>query len=466
MYSSLFVWFVYFVVKKEMNRTLLCLVLLLSACAAAAADPRGWQLLWSDEFDGPAVDESKWRIEDAALNKNNERQYYAPDDAYIQDGCLVLRSQRRAMGGREYTSGLLETRDKFALTFGRIEIRAKLPRTQGLWPAHWLLPDDGSWPPEIDIMEYVGSQPNVITMSLHNGSWPDLDSQSGDYMGPDYSADFHTFALEWEPKEIRWLIDGVTRFSTTEGVPSIPMFIILNTAVGGHMPGDPDETTVLPQFHLIDYVRVYCPDVQDRFYLIASTEHGRVFASPKACPYEAGTQVTLTAYPSIGYKFDHWTGDIEGDDNPARVSMTGHRNIRAVFVEDPAAPILLSRDKPVKASSVEKPDCAPENATDGNPATRWSSQFADPQSITIDLGEVHPIEAIRLVWETAHAKDYMIDVSKDGKTWTNVHSKKNCRGRTEDLIGLKCTGRYVRMTGLTRAGEWGYSLWEFEVFGR
>lgn len=449
-----------------MKTTCLSILLALVAGAAVAADLRGWHLLWSDEFDGPAVDGTKWRIEDAALVKNNELQYYASDEVYIENGILVLRSRKRAMGGREYTSGLVETRGKFAIAYGRIEIRAKLPRTQGLWPAHWMLPDDGSWPPEIDIMECVGSQPNVITMSLHTGSWPDLYSQSEDFMGPDYSADFHKFALEWEPKEMRWLIDGVKRFSTANTIPRTPMFLILNTAVGGDMPGEPDETTVFPQFHLIDYVRVYCRDVPDEVYLITAAEHGRVAASPKASPYKTGARVTLTAYPSIGYKFGQWSGDLEGIDNPARISMNAHKNLRAVFVEDPDAPILLSRGKPAKVSSVEKPDCGPGNVTDGDPKTRWSSEFTDPQWVTIDLGEIHPIEAIRLAWEVAHAKDYMIDVSEDGKTWTNVHGKKNCPGGIEEIIGLKCSARYVRLTGLTRAAEWGYSLWEIEVYGR
>lgn len=433
---------------------------------AALAEPRGWHLLWSDEFDGPAVDRTKWEIEDAALVKNNERQYYAPDDVYIKNGALVLRSRKRAMGGREYTSGLVRTRGKFAIAFGRIEIRAKLPRTQGIWPAHWMLPDDGSWPPEIDIMECVGSQPNVITMSLHTGSWPGLYSQTEDFMGPDYSSDFHTFALEWEPKEMRWFIDGVKRFSTANSIPRIPMFLILNTAVGGDMPGEPDETTVLPQFHLIDYVRVYCRNTPGQFYLVTAAEHGRIFASPQASPYTAGATVSLTAYPSISYAFGQWSGDFEGTNNPAQISMNAHKNVRAVFEKDPDAPILLSRGKPAKASSVEKSDYGPGNATDGDSKTRWSSQFADSQWITIDLGEIRSIEAIRLAWEVAHAKDYMIDVSEDGTTWTNVHRKKNCRGGAEEIISLTCRGRFVRLTALTRATEWGCSIWEFEVFGR
>lgn len=190
-----------------------------------------WHLIWASEFDGPDVDETKWRIENAALVKNNELQYYAPDEVYIEDGHLVLRSRHRTMGRREYTSGLVETKGKFEFLYGRVEIRAQLSRTQGLWPAHWMLPADGSWPPEIDIMESVGSQPNWIIMSLHDGRWPKLDSQSREHFGPDYCAAFHTFAREWDPDELRWYIDGELQFITHEDVPRKPLYLILNTAV-------------------------------------------------------------------------------------------------------------------------------------------------------------------------------------------------------------------------------------------
>ena len=88
----------------------------------------------------------KWYIEDAALEKNNEQQYYTPEEVFLRDGVLVLRSRKRLMGGRPYTSGLVETKGTFAQAYGRFEVRAKLPRGQGIWPAHWLLPADGAWP--------------------------------------------------------------------------------------------------------------------------------------------------------------------------------------------------------------------------------------------------------------------------------------------------------------------------------
>jgi len=225
-----------------------------------------WQLIWSDEFDGTAIDDAKWRVEDLHLIKNNELQYYAPDDVYVAGGNLTLRSRQRSYWGYDsagnwrhfnYTSGLVESKDRFAAAYGRIEVRGKLPATQGIWPAHWMLPDSREWPPEIDIMELLGHEPTRVYMTHHWGSWPNVERDGGSYSGPDYSAGFHEFAVEWTPTRLDWEVDGVLRFSSTRNVPREPFYIILNTAVGGDWPGNPDPSTVFPQHHEIDYVRVY-----------------------------------------------------------------------------------------------------------------------------------------------------------------------------------------------------------------
>ena len=186
--------------------------LLLSSLPAAAAS-NGWYLVWNDEFDGKELDSTKWRVEDAALVKNNELECYSSENVWVSDGMLVLKSEARHAGGRDYASGLVDTKGKFSFQYGFVEIRAKLPRTQSLWPAHWMLPEDGSWPPEIDIMECIGSQPKVVSMSLHQGTWPDLESRTSSFTGPDFSRDFHQFGFEWEPKVARWYVDGKVRFA-------------------------------------------------------------------------------------------------------------------------------------------------------------------------------------------------------------------------------------------------------------
>lgn len=426
----------------------------------------GWYLIWQDEFEGDKLDLSKWRIEDAALIKNNELQYYTPEEVYVHDGVLTLRSQKRQMDGREYTSGLVETTGKFSFQYGRVEVRAKLPGTKGMWPAHWLLPDSGSWPPEIDIMELVGSKPNIIHMTNHFGVWPNNRYVTRIHRGPDFTKDFHTFAIEWEPSEIRWYIDGVQHFAVTENIPHEPFHIILNTAVGGNMPGNPDDTTVFPQHHNIDYVRVYGKEIPGTYFLTTSANNGRIIIEPKQDRYKKRSKVKITAVPSIGYKFSHWNGDVLAEGNPATIIMNRHKRITANFIVDPNAPKLLSQGKSTEASSVENVSFLASNAVDGSLNTRWSSEFYDPQWIYIDLGESHSIEAVRLQWENAYGREYRIQVSDDATKWKTVYSTENGIGKMEEITNLNTEGRYIRLYGTARGKEWGYSLWEFEVFGR
>ncbi|MFN0136061.1 MAG: family 16 glycosylhydrolase [Phycisphaerae bacterium] len=228
----------------------------------------GWTMVWNDEFNGPSIDLTKWRVEDLHLIKNNELQYYAPDEVYLSGGKLVLRSRQRTYWGFDsngvwrqfnYTSGLVESPNKFAIPYGRIEVRGKVPSTRGIWPAHWMLPNAGQWPPEIDIMELLGHEPTRMYMSNHFGVWPNNQYNTEDFSGPNFAADMHTYAVEWSPGRLDFYVDGVPRARHTTGVAREPFYIILNTAVGGQWPGNPDGSTVFPQHHEIDYVRVYVP---------------------------------------------------------------------------------------------------------------------------------------------------------------------------------------------------------------
>lgn len=219
----------------------------------------GWRLAWAEEFEGTRLNKRRWQV--GAKGKPNYDggiNQYDPQDVYLEDGNLVLRS--RALGedgGEPYSSGRVRAKPKFAFLYGRLEVRAKLPGTKGMWPAIWLLPRDGSWPPEIDVMEMLGDDPRRVYMTMHWGPRDDRDSSQGNFTGPDFTSDFHVFSIEWEPGRIRWLIDGVERHVETENVPNKAMYLIMNTSVGGEWPGDPDERTVFPQYFQIDYVRVY-----------------------------------------------------------------------------------------------------------------------------------------------------------------------------------------------------------------
>jgi beta-glucanase (GH16 family) len=272
----------------KLKPTLLLLLLLLPdpyylQAQKQSKQQNGWELVWQDEFNGNKLDIKKWNVLIRETSKHGELQYYVPDEVSIGNGVLRISSHVRKYGSKEYTSGRLDTDGKFAPVYGRFEIRAKLPGGQGIWPAHWLypqnrnwlmektmedavaagkerlIPEERPWYTEIDIMEFLGHEPNVLYGTIHYCSFDGTRrSSSGTWRGPvDYTKDFHVYALEWEPDSIRWFIDGNLIHATTNGIPHKPHYIILNTAIGGSWPGNPDSTTVFPQYHDIDYIRVY-----------------------------------------------------------------------------------------------------------------------------------------------------------------------------------------------------------------
>lgn len=219
----------------------------------------GWELIWHDEFEDHALNRSKWTTENWAAEKNNELQFYTPQNIMLENGLLKIVSEKESFEGREYTSGALHTKNKFSFLYGKVELRAKLPSGQGMFPAFWMMPNqEQTWLPEIDILEMLGHQPDEIWMVVH---WLDNDnrlkSSSSSYKGPDYSADYHTFGIEWSPDQITWFIDGIERYQTDDYIPDQEMYLYVNTAIGGNWPGSPDQTTTFPQYFEIDYIRVY-----------------------------------------------------------------------------------------------------------------------------------------------------------------------------------------------------------------
>lgn len=266
---------------------------------APSDSPR--KLLWSDDFDGNALDRSKWNFD---LSNgfhppdnpkiwisgwgNNELECYTdrPENAYVKDGLLHIRAIREPCQGCSFTSARLTTRGLFARACGRFECRAKLPTGKGLWPAIWLLPADnayGPWPAsgEIDILEARGDRPTQIVGTIHFGVPGAAEQASATATLPNDStfADFHVYALEWKPGEMRWYVDGEcyatqrkwwsSGIPTAHGPPSAddlnprlapfdkPFYLIMNLAIGGNFAGNPDADTRFPQEMLIDYVRVY-----------------------------------------------------------------------------------------------------------------------------------------------------------------------------------------------------------------
>lgn len=223
------------------------------------SNQKGWELIWQDEFENHCLDFTIWQTENWAAEKNNELQYYSPDNVKVEKGVLKLLSKKELYKGRMYTSGAVHTKGKFNFLYGKAEMRAKLPAGQGMYPAFWLVTDQkDQWLPEINIMEMLGHEPTEIWMVLHwLGEDGTLKSDSSSFIGPDFSKDFHTYSIEWTPDSITWLIDDIERFKTNINIPKEKMYLYLNTAVGGDWPGSPDHTTVFPVSYEIDYVRVF-----------------------------------------------------------------------------------------------------------------------------------------------------------------------------------------------------------------
>ncbi len=233
--------------------------------AASAFDPAMWELTFSDEFDGEKLDYEKWTPRDPwGLVRNNELQAYIVKAFTVADGVLAIRCEDEPAfydgAKRDYRSGMMTTSGKFSQTFGRFEIRCRVPKGRGLWPAFWMLPDPPAWPPEIDVLEILGQEPDKVYLTHH---WPDPSnpegdslSQTGEFKGVDFSEDFHTVAVEWEAEEIRWFVDGVLRHRSREAIPQGPMFLLVNLAVGGWAEL-PTKETEFPAEFLVDYVRVW-----------------------------------------------------------------------------------------------------------------------------------------------------------------------------------------------------------------
>ncbi len=270
---------------RTLPAAVLTVAVVLAAFVAAPAHA-SWSLVWSDEFNGTGLNLADWSYDlgngcpSLCGWGNNELQYYRSQNVTVTGGNLVITAKREAYGGAQFTSGKIHTRGKQSFLYGRVEMRAKLPVGDGVWPAFWMMPQDdayGGWAAsgEIDIMESA-NQTTTVGGALHyGGEYPANTSTNGSYSigGTSFSEDFHVYAIEWEPDQIRWYVDGVlfmTRTSAqwySSNAPSNPQapfdqpfYIILNQAIGGWYTGCVSTTCVtadFPQEYLIDYVRVY-----------------------------------------------------------------------------------------------------------------------------------------------------------------------------------------------------------------
>lgn len=246
--------------------------------------PEGYSLIWQDEFNNDIIDLNSWAYETGDGTEyglpagwgNNELQIYSsnPDNSYIgSDGevsSLVITALEDGAGG--FTSAKLVTNDLLSIRFGRIDVKAKMPKGQGIWPAIWMLGDNNDlidWPGcgEIDIAEVIGSQPSTYYTTLHftNGENKHEEIQEAHILANgSFSDSYHVFTLDWTPEMMTFLLDGVQ-------IQQVPLeedmkeflrsfYLVLNVAVGGYWPGNPDNSTLFPQAMNVDYIRIFSQD--------------------------------------------------------------------------------------------------------------------------------------------------------------------------------------------------------------
>jgi beta-glucanase (GH16 family) len=241
--------------------------------------PEGMELVWSDEFDGDGIDPANWTYDIGGWGwGNGEAQYYTdrPENARTEDGLLVIELRKESYDGSSFTSARLKSQGLQEFQYGRIEARIKVPQGAGTWPAFWMLGQnfnrnsslaERQWPNvgEIDIMEYVGREPDLMIGTLHGpgyagagaiSRWNRVDFELAD--------DFHVFGIDWDESGITWLFDGEPfatipreRVGDREWVYDQPFFMLLNLALGGSLGGNFALDLGFPIFMYVDYVRVY-----------------------------------------------------------------------------------------------------------------------------------------------------------------------------------------------------------------
>lgn len=290
-----------------------------------------WKLLWNDEFEDAQINMDNWSYDIPTNGRwNGEIQSYTENNAFIKDGALIIEARKEPIteaDGKifDFSSGKLITKGKQNWTYGRIEIKAKLPIGQGIWPALWMMPEDeahyGTWPVcgEIDIMEFLGSKPDEVHGTVHYGD-PHKQIQGTYTLKPDQSFvdDYHVYTIEWQPGKIDWYLDdelyhtATNWYSKNSGIgEEFPypapfdqnFYLIMNISIGGGWPGNPDETTQFPQQMSVDYVRVY---EKDKYEVTVKTE---AIELPAREPLDNGNYIYNGSFESSNFEVEVLEGE-------------------------------------------------------------------------------------------------------------------------------------------------------------
>ena len=473
-----------------------------------------WQLVWQDEFDTAISDD--WFAETGYGGwgwGNDEWQYYTPENAVVEDSCLVIRATVDGVPGKRdasIKSARLKTQDRFEFEYGKIEARIKLERGKGLWPAFWMLGsniNEVSWPAcgEIDIMENVNGE-SIIHGTAH---W-EANNQHASYgqsvRGVDIEQ-FHTYTVVWDQQYIRWQFNGQEYHRLNISSESLsefrqPFYIILNLAVGGQWPGPPDSTSLPAEMH-VDYVRVY----MNKGARLGLDPYSLDFAMDKQCAAAVSPQsVTLvntgsdtlanvTVTPDVEWLDIIWL-DHEGNEQLFDVVLGdaadelefGRYSAYLTVNAENAPPDAIAVELQVgtnivlnniaRASSVQENVPGEEeikigNVNDGNMETRWISQPGAEQWVTLDLNKLlinkqYNISMVNVNWGEFFATDYDIQISNT-RTFDDYTVIANITGgdggMERVLTDNSISGKYIRLYAAAGGEDTGYIIYELEVYG-
>lgn len=331
-----------------MSRLIPIIILMLITLTISA---QKYVQVWSDEFNNPGLpDSTKWIYETGKI-ANNELQYYTSkrmENARIEDSVLIIETRKEKYNGADYTSARIVSRGIGDWQYGKVEISAKVPTGKGTWPALWMMPtysEYGGWPKsgEIDIMEYIGVEPQNLFYTVHfegtTGSGHESDGSGAVRRISNPFNQFIKFTMIWTPDKIEWYANDVkyhTYSKTSDDYRVWPFnkefYLILNLAYGGDWGGYAGvDDTKLPHKFLIDYVRVFqLQNSESPFELSIQTPfHGKIEVEPKLDFYPENTEVTLTAIPDSGYAFKAWTHQSKA--NPLKLIMNKNTTLLPVF---------------------------------------------------------------------------------------------------------------------------------------
>lgn len=224
-------------------------------------------LIFNEPFDGTSLNTSRWTScfpgGKCTHEENKELQVYTSNNISVSGGFLKLtaKKENKVVNGKtyNYTSGLIQTHGKFSFTYGYVEARAKTTKGVGFWPTIWTLATDYAWPPELDLLEQVGGVVDSNFMSVHYGPTGVDNYVQQTYTGPDFTAAYHVYGMDWKKDRVDFYIDGkqVCSYINRYNIPSKPMYLLINLAVGGTATPPPNSSTVFPSSFNVDYIKVW-----------------------------------------------------------------------------------------------------------------------------------------------------------------------------------------------------------------